>query len=340
MAIKDKLPVSYLLFTKRGRIDRLTYCVASIFIWSTFYLLFKSIELFISADATLILFPILFWAVFATSTKRLHDINKSGKWLLLVLIPVLGFLVLIVCLGFIKGKKILNQYGDFVGSNPDYYKNDLGINIEHLKTNHKIINDVTQLNPIVVNDVFVPKSISELQDFIKNTKGSVSVGGGRFSMGGQTASVQSTHIDTRALNKIISFSKEEKTIKVEAGIRWCDIQRFVDQHDLSIKIMQTYANFTVGGSLSVNCHGRYIGLGPLILSVKSIDLILANGDSQFCSPDINSELFFASIGCYNSIGIIPNVEFELSDNVPVKREFTTMKREKYHDFFMENIRDN
>jgi uncharacterized membrane protein YhaH (DUF805 family) len=340
MAIKDKLPVSYLLFTKRGRIDRLTYCVASIFIWSTFYLLFRSIELFISADATLILFPILFWAVFATSTKRLHDINKSGKWLLLVLIPVLGLLVLIVCLGFIKGKKIPNQYGDFVGSNPDYYKNDQGINIEHLKTNHKIINDVTQLNPIVVNDVFVPKSIFELQDFIKNTKGSVSVGGGRFSMGGQTASVQSTHIDTRALNKIISFSKEEKTIKVEAGIRWCDIQRFVDQHDLSIKIMQTYANFTVGGSLSVNCHGRYIGLGPLILSVKSIDLILANVDSQFCSPDINSELFFASIGCYNAIGIIANVEFELSDNVPVKREFTTMKREKYHDFFMENIRDN
>ena len=39
---------------------------------------------------------------------------------------------------------------------------------------------------------------------------------------------------------------------MQAGIRWCDIQEFVDPHDLSVKIMQTYANFTVGGSLSVN----------------------------------------------------------------------------------------
>ena len=55
-------------------------------------------------------------------------------------------------------------------------------------------------------------------------------------------------------------------------------ERFVDAHDLSVKIMQSYANFTVGGSLSVNVHGRYTGLGPLILSVRSIRLVLANGD--------------------------------------------------------------
>ena len=53
-------------------------------------------------------------------------------------------------------------------------------------------------------------------------------------------------------------------------MRWCDIQRFVDPHDLSVAIMQTYANFTVGGSLSVNVHGRYVGQGPLILSVRAI----------------------------------------------------------------------
>ena len=29
--------------------------------------------------------------------------------------------------------------------------------------------------------------------------------------------------------------------------------------------MQLDCNFTVGGLLSVNCHGRYVGLGPLIL---------------------------------------------------------------------------
>jgi FAD/FMN-containing dehydrogenase len=40
--------------------------------------------------------------------------------------------------------------------------------------------------------------------------------------------------------------------------------------------MQSYDNFTVGGSLSVNAHGRYVGLGPIVLSVKSIRLVLAD----------------------------------------------------------------
>ena len=80
-------------------------------------------------------------------------------------------------------------------------------------------------------------------------------------MGGQTASSRSTHIDMRMLNSVIDFSNENKIIKVQAGIRWCDIQKFIDPYNLSVKIMQTYANFTVGGALSVNCHGRYIGLG-------------------------------------------------------------------------------
>ena len=159
-------------------------------------------------------------------------------------------------------------------------------------------------------------------------------------MGGQTASTGVTHIDMRQLNKVLEFSAELKTIKVQAGIRWCDIQKYIDDHDLSVKIMQTYANFTVGGALSVNCHGRYIGLGAVILSVKSIEVILANGDLKHCSPAENSELFFACIGCYNAIGVIATVEFDLADNIPVKRIFKNMKREEYKDFFFKRVRGN
>ncbi len=87
-------------------------------------------------------------------------------------------------------------------------------------------------------------------------------------MGGQIGSEDSLHIDMRGLNRILEFNPKEKTIRVQAGIRWRDIQKFIDPHHLSIKIMQTYSNFTVGGSLSVNSHGRYVGQGPLILSVR------------------------------------------------------------------------
>jgi len=104
--------------------------------------------------------------------------------------------------------------------------------------------------------------------------------------------------------------------------------------------MQTYANFTVGGSLSVNCHGRYIGLGPVILSVKSLEVVLANGELVRTSPAENPDLFFACVGCYNAIGVIATVELELTENIAVKRSHTKMKRNEYKDFFFRNVREN
>jgi len=340
MNLKDKLPVSYLLFTTRGRINRAAYWLASIFIWTTFYVLFNVLEYIFADDATWALYPLLFWALFATATKRLHDSNKTARWLWLILVPVLGPLLLMYLLGVKKGSVQSNRFGAVPGSAPDYFKNPEAEIIPHLKTGERIVNDITQLNPVLVSTVVTPKSIEALQDIIKNTAGPVSIGGGRFSMGGQTASHASTHIDMRGLNKVLHFSEKERVIKVQAGIRWCDIQHYIDSYNLSVKIMQTYANFTVGGALSVNCHGRYIGLGPVILSVKSIDVIMANGELKHASRKENTDLFFACIGCYNAVAVIVSVELELEENVAVKRVVKKIPAEEYHDYFFSSIRDN
>ena len=151
-------------------------------------------------------------------------------------------------------------------------------------SNHHIVNDITQLNPVRVMAIVAPNSVEDVQEALRRTTGPVSIGGGRFSMGGQTASPGSLHFDMRTLNRIVWFSSEDKVIRVQAGVRWCDIQRFVDPHGLAVKIMQTYANFTVGGALSVNCHGRYVGLGPLVLSVRSLKLALHDGSAGRGQP--------------------------------------------------------
>jgi FAD/FMN-containing dehydrogenase len=318
----------------------MTYWTVSIFIWTAFYVLFNFLEYLFSYGATWVIYPILFWALYATATKRLHDSNRSGFWLWFVLIPVLGPLLLIFILGFKKGTIYSNRFGAVPNSAADYFKNPDAETIPHLKTEERIINDITQLNPIIVAAVKTPLTIEELQDLVRTSDRPVCIGGGRFSMGGQTASPQCMHIDMRKLNKVLSFSPDEKLIKVQAGIRWCDIQTYVDSKDLSIKTMQTYANFTVGGALSVNCHGRYVGLGPLILSVKSIDLILANGEMVHASQHEHPTLFFASIGCYNAIGIIANVELELTENVRVKRSHSKMPVSAYKEFFTKVVRGN
>jgi FAD/FMN-containing dehydrogenase/SAM-dependent methyltransferase len=200
------------------------------------------------------------------------------------------------------------------------------------------VNDVTQLNPIPVFSIAAPTTTQEVVDILVQTQLPVSVGGGHFSMGGQTASAGTLHIDLRKMNRVLRFDPEAAVIRVQAGIRWCDIQRFIDPHGLSVKIMQTYANFTVGGALSVNAHGRYIGQGPVVLSVRAITLVLASGEVVEASRTSNTRLFNAAIGGYGGIGIIVEAELQLVPNTRLARSQAKMSLVQYKSWFDAHVR--
>lgn len=207
----------------------------------------------------------------------------------------------------------------------------------HAQTDSLIVNDITQLNPIRVDRVLVPVSTSEICEAVKSHAGPVSIGGGRYSMGGQTATESALFIDMRDFDSIVSFSAKDRLITVQAGITWREVQEFIDPHDLSVSIMQTYANFTVGGSLSVNVHGRYIGQGPIVLSVKQIRLVLADGSLVTAGPEENSKLFYGAIGGYGGLGVITEATLQLAENCRVERTDRVMRAEAYAAFFNEQV---
>ena len=50
----------------------------------------------------------------AVTARRLHDTGRSGWWMLIAFIPILGFIVLIVFM-IQKGNPGSNQYGEYPG---------------------------------------------------------------------------------------------------------------------------------------------------------------------------------------------------------------------------------
>ncbi|MFK8015020.1 MAG: FAD-dependent oxidoreductase [Gammaproteobacteria bacterium] len=203
-----------------------------------------------------------------------------------------------------------------------------------------LVNDVTQLNPIHVATVVRPGSVDEVVRAIRSSSGPISIGGGRYSQGGQTAYPDSLHLDMRSLADVLSLDAENRRVTVQAGITWRALQEAIDPENLSIRIMQTYANFTVGGSISVNVHGRYIGEGPLVRSLESMVLVLADGSRVRATPDTNQELFNAAVGGYGGIGVIVEATLRLDDNVRVERVATSMPFSDYPAHFADNVRDN
>lgn len=315
-----------LLFSPGGRINRRRFLLCQILLFSGLLNGYWVIDRLGAARGLLSLLWAVSWLyVFGVvCSKRMRDTRKSPWWLLMVLIPLVGPVLLALWLFFGWGGP-----EDCPHVELESYRSGQG---------ETVINDVTQLNPVKVKDVFVPQSAAELSDFLRRDQGPCCIGGGRFSMGGQTSSPDCTLLDMRRMNQILEVNAEQKTARVQPGVRWCDLQRALDEHDLAIQVMQTYANFTIGGSLSVNCHGRYIGLGPLILSVESLRFVTADGNEHFASPQENSQLFYAVVGCYGALGVVTEVTLKLTDNLPIVRTAQKMDRDQYLKFFKEKIR--
>jgi uncharacterized membrane protein YhaH (DUF805 family) len=54
---------------------------------------------------------LLLWPTLAVTIKRAHDRDRRGRWLLLMLVPVAGFLFWLIDLGLLDGSKHANRFG-------------------------------------------------------------------------------------------------------------------------------------------------------------------------------------------------------------------------------------
>jgi FAD/FMN-containing dehydrogenase len=156
-------------------------------------------------------------------------------------------------------------------------------------------------------------------------------------MGGQIAAVDSMHLDMRAMKEVVSFDAPRRRIRVQAGMTWRDLQDVVDPHDLSVKIMQSYSNFTVGGSASVNCHGRYVGRGPVVNSAHAVQLVTADGQVLELTRSREPELFRGIFGGYGGLGVITEIELELEANTRIERTVQDVALDRYPAFFREKV---
>lgn len=204
-------------------------------------------------------------------------------------------------------------------------------------TSDIFITDKLGISSIRVNNIISPKSVTELQKIISNSTQPISVIGAGYSQGGQIGYPNSIAIDTSHLNKVIAFNKDKKIITVQAGATWYDVQKYIDPHNLSVKAMQSYNNFSVGGSISINAHGRDIRYGSVINGIESIQIVLANGDLISASRTENADLFKAAIGGYGLLGIITQATISLTENRPLERTIHECTINNFKDIFESTI---
>lgn len=161
---------------------------------------------------------------------------------------------------------------------------------------YQTINDASCLNETRVYDIITVKTIDDIRkalEFARQKNLHISVSGVRHSMGGQAFYNDAIVLDMMHFNRIIALNENAKTITVESGATWHQIQLFLHEKNLAVKAMQSSDIFTVGGSVSVNAHGMDQNVGSIAGTIRSCTLMLADGSIQKISRTENSELFNA-----------------------------------------------
>ena len=88
--------------------------------------------------------------------------------------------------------------------------------------------------------------------------------GARHSMGKQSFQEGAILLNTLPMN---AMEMDGSFLKVQAGARWFEVIKFLADFGLTVEIMQSNADFSVGGTLSVNAHGWQPGRPPVASSV-------------------------------------------------------------------------
>jgi hypothetical protein len=142
---------------------------------------------------------------------------------------------------------------------------------------------------------------------------SVTICGKRHSMGGHTLLDNSVLIDTTRFHALLALDADAQTADVEPGMTWCELIEHTNKVGLSPQSTQSYCDFSIGGSVSVNAHGvmndRTVGT-----TVVEMDVLLANLSIITCSPTNRSDLFKSVVGGYGLVGIIVRVKLQLVRN--------------------------
>ncbi len=208
-----------------------------------------------------------------------------------------------------------------------------------------LLDDGSTINPTAVHGVlFAMPSADDtartvtplLRRIAAGNDPALAVAGVRHSMGGQSMLAGGWVLDTRPM-KQITLDRAAGVVRVGAGTTWRELIPVLNAAGLSPRIMQSNHDFSIGGSLSVNCHGWHAAHPPISSTVRRLRLLTAAGDVLTCSPTENAELFGLVLGGYGLFGVILDADLELWPNAIYHPHFDSMPTSEYAATFAEKV---
>lgn len=133
-------------------------------------------------------------------------------------------------------------------------------------------------------------------------------------------------------DRILSFDRDKGLIRAEAGLSIAELLKIVVPHGWFVPVTPGTKYVTLGGALANDVHGKnHHRVGTFGCHVSQFELQRSDGSRSICSPNVNTDLFNATIGGLGLTGVITWVELQLTRIVSRMIEEESLKVSSLHD---------
>jgi D-arabinono-1,4-lactone oxidase len=161
-----------------------------------------------------------------------------------------------------------------------------------------------------------PQTLAEIQKIVtlarRMRRRLVTVGCGHSPSDLTCTSAWMVNLDD--FGRVLKVDKEQKTLTVEAGIRLHDLNVAAKEHGLTMPSLGSIDIQSIAGAIGTATHGSSIEHGLLSDNVRSLRIVLANGQAVKCSESQSPDLFRAALVSLGALGIVVEVEYRMRDH--------------------------
>lgn len=174
-----------------------------------------------------------------------------------------------------------------------------------------------------------PERVEQIQELVQRSN-KIKALGTRHSFN-DIADSPGDLISLRRFNNIIHLDPDRHTVTVEAGVRYGELCRWLDEKGFALHNLASLPHISVAGACATGTHGSGDHNKNLSTVVTEIEVITANGELSVFSR--NDQGFEGTVLNLGGLGIVTKLTLEVSPRFQ-------MQQDVYENLSLENLEDH
>src|ERR1041384_2871506 len=153
-----------------------------------------------------------------------------------------------------------------------------------------------------------PETIEQIQDLVFRSN-KIRALGSRHSFN-DIADSPGDLISMKHFDKILNLDREQRTVTVEAGVRYGELCRWLDGEGFALHNLASLPHISVAGACATATHGSGDQNGPLAAAVAALESVTADGEVVTLSRE-HGEQFEGTVVGLGGLGVVTKVTLDI-----------------------------